>query len=244
MADEQIPIRRGEYASRGDYHRDLDDAWDYRPTYLAKMAAVRRHLDGLAPGTRVLDAGCGEGVLVQDYAGRLEIEGVDPNCSGDRIRTGSVTALPWPDGSFEQVLCLDVLEHLAFDEQGAALGEIFRVLSPGGTALLSVPNLAHLQSRAHFLLKGRLIRTASPSKHPGDRPAGEYLGLARSSGFDVERRQGIFPTVPVLTALIRRHPVSLQWLHTALTKAIPVPGWCFLNLMWLRKPGAAAERPD
>ena len=66
MADDRPSVRRGEYASRGDYHRVLDEAWDYRPTYLAKMAAVRRHLDTLPPGTRVLDAGCGEGVLVQD----------------------------------------------------------------------------------------------------------------------------------------------------------------------------------
>jgi hypothetical protein len=45
--------------------------------------------------------------------------------------------------------------------------------------------------------------------------------------------------VPVLTALVRRHPVSLQWLHTALTRALPVPGWGFLNVIWLRKPGRA-----
>ena len=94
MADEQTGVRRGEYASRGDYHRHLDDAWDYRPTYLAKLAMVRRHLDGLPGDTRVLDAGCGEGVLVHAYADRLRIEGVDLNVGGDRIRIGSVTALP------------------------------------------------------------------------------------------------------------------------------------------------------
>ena len=236
MADEQTRVRRGEYASRGDYHRHLDDAWDYRPTYLAKLAMVRRHLDGLPGGTRVLDAGCGEGVLVHEYADRLRIEGVDLNVGGDRIRTGSVTALPCSSESFDQVLCLDVLEHLTFGEQATALAEIFRVLRTGGTALVTVPNLAHLQSRAHFLLRGRLIRTASLAKHPGDRPAAEYLELARASGFEVERRRGIFPTVPVLTALVRRHPVPLQWLHTLLTRALPVPGWCFLNAFWLKKP--------
>ena len=35
-------VRRGEYAARGDYHRTLDPAWDYYPTYLAKLSAVRR----------------------------------------------------------------------------------------------------------------------------------------------------------------------------------------------------------
>ena len=35
-------VRRGEYAARGDYHRTLDPSWDYYPTYLAKLEAVRR----------------------------------------------------------------------------------------------------------------------------------------------------------------------------------------------------------
>jgi hypothetical protein len=67
----------------------------------------------------------------------------------------------------------------------------------------------------------------------------EYLQLARACGFEVASRRGIFPTVPVLTALVRRHPVSLQWLHTALTRALPIPGWGFLNVIWLRKPARA-----
>jgi SAM-dependent methyltransferase len=235
MAEDKASDRRGEYAARGEYHRHLDDTWDYRPTYLAKLAAVRQHLDRLPPDARVLDAGCGEGVIVQEYAGRLRIEGVDANYRSNLVREGSVTALPFADGTFDEVLCLDVLEHLTFSEQSAALGELFRVLRPGGGALLSVPNLAHLQSRVHFLLRGRLIRTANLAKHPGDRPADEYLQLARASGFDLVARRGIFPTVPVLAGLVRRHPVTLQWLHTGLSRALPVPGWCFLNLFWLRK---------
>jgi ubiquinone/menaquinone biosynthesis C-methylase UbiE len=237
MNDGQAPDRRGEYAARGEYHRHLDETWDYRPTYLAKLAAVRRHLNGLPSGARVLDAGCGEGVLVQEFAGRLRIEGVDANYRSELVREGSVTALPCPDETFDQVLCLDVLEHLPFDAQSAAVGELFRVLKPGGGALVSVPNLAHLQSRVHFLLRGRLMRTASLAKHPGDRPVLEYLQLLRAGGFEVVARCGIFPTVPVLAALVRRHPVSLEWLHTALTRVLPVPGWGFLNLIWLRKPG-------
>jgi ubiquinone/menaquinone biosynthesis C-methylase UbiE len=235
MADDPTAGRRGEYAARGDYHRELDDTWGYRPTYLAKLAEVRRHLDAMPPGTRVLDAGCGEGVIVEEYAARLGIEGVDLNYRSALVREGSLTELPFADGTFDEVLCLDVLEHLAFDEQAAALGELHRVLRPGGGALVAVPNLAHLQSRVHFLVRGRLIRTASLAKHPGDRPVSEYLQLARAEGFDIVARRGIFPTVPVLTALVRRHPVSLAWLHDALTRVLPVPGWCFLNLLWLRK---------
>jgi SAM-dependent methyltransferase len=229
-------VRRGEYAARGDYHRAPDADWDYYPTYIAKLEAVRRWLDQAAAGERVLDAGCGEGVIVEEYAGRLAIEGIDPNYASARVRTASLDALPFPDATFDRALCLDVLEHLAFEEQPRALDELFRVLKTGGQLLVSIPNLAHLQSRVHFLLQGRLIRTASEYKHPGDRPAAEYIELARRAGFVLIARRGIFPTVPILTRWIRRRPRALQPLHRWLSRLLPVPGWCFLNLLTLRKP--------
>ena len=228
-------VRRGEYAARGDYHRTPDPSWDYYPTYLAKLKAVRAYLDALPRATRVLDAGCGEGVIVDEYAERLAITGLDANYSSPRVTQGSLVHLPFPDASFDRALCLDVLEHLAYEDQPRALAELFRVLRPGGELLVSVPNLAHLQSRIQFLLRGRLIRTASEYKHPGDRPAGEYLQLGRRAGFTLARRQGIFPTVPVLTHFVRRHPRTLAPLHRALTALLPIPGWCFLNLFTFRK---------
>jgi SAM-dependent methyltransferase len=228
-------VRSGEYAARGDYHRTPDPSWDYYPTYIAKLAAVRAWLDALPATTRVLDAGCGEGVLVEEYAARLRIIGVDANYASERVTTASLMALPFPDASFDRALCLDVLEHLAFEDQPRALAELYRVLVPGGELLVSVPNLAHLQSRIQFLLRGRLIRTASEIKHPGDRPVSEYLQLASRAGFTLVARRGIFPTIPVLTRLIRRHPRALAPVHRALTALIPIPGWCFLNLLTIRK---------
>jgi len=227
--------RAGEYAERGEYHRAPDPNWPFYPTYLAKLDVVRKYLSTLPAGTRVLDAGCGEGVLVEEWRNRLAIEGVDANYSSDLVRTGSVTALPYEDRAFDRVLCLDVLEHLAFSDQATALAEIFRVLRSGGEALVTVPNLAHLQSRVHFALEGRLIRTAAPAKHPGDRPVIEYLELADRAGFRLLAHEGIFPTVPILTWWIRRAPARRRWLHDALTRLLPVRGWCFLQVLRLAK---------
>ena len=229
-------VREGEYAARGDYHRQPDPDWDYYPTYLAKIEDVRSWLNALPGETRVLDAGCGEGVLVDEFADRLRITGLDVSYSSDRVTRGSLTALPYADGEFDRALCLDVLEHLSFDEQPRALAELFRVLKPGGRLLVSVPNLAHLQSRVQFLLRGRLIRTASELKHPGDRPAGDYIAMGTRTGFALEDRTGIFPTVPIVTRLIRQNPRALLPLHRLLTRLLPVPGWCFLNLLTFRKP--------
>jgi len=226
----------GEYAVRGDYRRDPSPDWEFYPTYLAKLAFVRKYLTRLPQGTRVLDAGCGEGVLVEEFRSRLAIEGIDPHYSSDHVTRGSLTSLPYGNATFERVTCLDVLEHLTFEEQPKAIAELFRVIRPGGELLVSVPNLAHLQSRVHFLLLGRLIHTASLEKHPGDRPAAEYLELARRAGFRLVERRGIFPTVPVLTRWIRRSPRRLLPLHRALTRLLPVPGWCFLNLLRFERP--------
>jgi SAM-dependent methyltransferase len=226
----------GEYAVRGDYHREPSPDWEFYPTYLAKLTYVRGYLTALAPATRVLDAGCGEGVLVEEFRDRLAIEGLDPNYSSACVTRGSLLDLPYPDGTFDRATCLDVLEHLTFEDQPRAIAELFRVVRPGGELLVSVPNLAHLQSRIHFLLQGRLIHTASLEKHPGDRPIVEYLDLARRAGFRLVERRGIFPTVPVLTRWIRKSPARLMPLHRALTRLLPVPGWCFLNLMRFERP--------
>lgn len=228
--------RTGEYAARGDYHRELSQDWEFYPTYLAKMEAVRAYLTRLPSTARVLDAGCGEGVLVEEFRDRLRIEGLDPNYRSAHVTQGSLVALPYADATFDRALCLDVLEHLPFDDQARALAELHRVLAPGGELLVTVPNLAHLQSRVHFLLQGRLIRTANTAKHPGDRPIGEYLELARRAGFTLVGRRGIFPTIPIVTRFIRRHPARLRPLHRALTRFVPVPGWCFLNVLRFTRP--------
>jgi ubiquinone/menaquinone biosynthesis C-methylase UbiE len=200
------------------------------------MDGVRRYLSALRPGTRVLDAGCGEGLLVEEFRARLRIEGLDPNYGSEHVTRGSLTALPYESAAFDRALCLDVLEHLTFPDQSRALAELFRVIQPGGELYVTVPNLAHLQSRVHFLVGGRLIRTANLAKHPGDRPVAEYLDLARQAGFRLIDRRGIFPTVPVLTRLIRRNPAKLRLLHTWLTRILPVPGWCFLNVLRFSRP--------
>ncbi len=112
-------------------------------------------------------------MLVSEFADRLAIEGVDANYSSERVHAGSVTALPYAAGVFDRALCLDVLEHLTFEEQPRALAELHRVLRPGGELLVSVPNLAHLQSRVHFLLQGTAhphrIRVQASRRSPGRR---------------------------------------------------------------------------
>lgn len=227
--------RTGEYATRGDYHRQLDKRWAYYPVYVEKMRLVRRFLDALPPTARILDVGCGEGLLVEEYRtqGR-DITGLDLHYESPAVRRGDITRLPFESGTFDVVLALDVIEHLNFTDQSLAVVEIERVLAAGGQFLVTVPNLAHFSSRLAFLLTGRLLRTSNIERHPGDRPYAEYRRLF-GQHFKLERVRGLFPTFPISSLLTLAAPAGMLWWHRILNRFAAWPSWCFLNVFWCRK---------
>jgi SAM-dependent methyltransferase len=85
---------------------------------------------------RVLDVGCGVKPYLPFVAGHASTYiGID-SVSGPRVDlVAPAELLPCDDASFDLVLCTQVLEHL--HDPGAALAEIYRVLAPGGGALIS-----------------------------------------------------------------------------------------------------------
>ena len=228
--------RAGEYAGRGDYHRQLDPHWSYAPIYERKMRWVDSVLAALPKEKRLLDVGAGEGALVERYRreGR-DILGVDAAYESTEVRKADLLSLPFEDGAFDAVLCLDVLEHVPLLDQPKALSEIARVMKDDGLLVMSVPNLAHLHSRVKFFFAGRLTRTSAVERHPGDRPVAEYLELLARCGFDVEHRGGIFPTVPGLFRAVNHHPQKLGWLVGVLDRVLPFPGLAFLATITARK---------
>jgi SAM-dependent methyltransferase len=98
------------------------------------------------PQPRILDVGCGTGANLQMLAQFGSAEGVDVSADAlefcrsrglAEVRQGAAENLPFPDGSFDMVTGLDVVEHL--DDDIAGLREMRRVLSPNGRAVLFVP---------------------------------------------------------------------------------------------------------
>jgi 2-polyprenyl-3-methyl-5-hydroxy-6-metoxy-1,4-benzoquinol methylase len=104
----------------------------------------------LCVGKQVLDAGCGVGwgtllLLESGAAGAsgidIDLEAVEdartrvPNAD---IRQGDLATLPWPDESFDLVVCFEALEHV--QQQERVLDELVRVLRPSGILMVSSPN--------------------------------------------------------------------------------------------------------
>ena len=59
---------------------------------------------------------------------------------GVDIRDGSITALPYDDGTFDGVLVLEVLRYLPAVDNETAWREMLRVLRPGGTTIVTMGN--------------------------------------------------------------------------------------------------------
>jgi 2-polyprenyl-3-methyl-5-hydroxy-6-metoxy-1,4-benzoquinol methylase len=104
----------------------------------------------LCAGKQVLDAGCGVGwgTLLLLESGAAAASGIDiaPDAVEDArgrvpgadIRQGDLADLPWPDASFDLVVCFEALEHV--HQQDQVLDELVRVLRPGGILMVSSPN--------------------------------------------------------------------------------------------------------
>jgi SAM-dependent methyltransferase len=114
--------------------------WFFRRRLWRDVAASAPHLKG-----RLLDLGCGIKPYEPLFASRVTKHiGFDlpqsldsRGCRADA--TGSASALPFADGSFDSVLCTQMLDD--FPEPSVIVSEIARVLAPGGCVLLTVNQL-------------------------------------------------------------------------------------------------------
>jgi len=137
------------------------------------------------PDVRILDCGCGTGANVDLLARFGRAYGFDLTEIGLRIgreagRTrlarASVTSVPFPTASFDLVTSFDVLYALEERDERTALGEMFRLLKPGGHAIINVAAMEIL--RGDHSVLSREVRRYSRDR----------LGRALSAaGFTVVR---------------------------------------------------------
>lgn len=150
----------------------------------------------LKPGMRLLDAGCGGGRhLCEAFRrGAVEVVGIDrgrPELLQARgilalmaaetpgpwlVLQGDLVDLPFPDASFDVVVCAEVLEHIPANR--AAIAELVRVLKPGGEMAVTVPR--YLPERICWALSRAYHE--EPGGHIRIYRKGELLSLLTESG--------------------------------------------------------------
>ncbi len=179
----------------------------------------------------VLDMGCNIGALlshIRQLRPGIAAFGVDINSEALRraneteiVCQSASSSLPFVDGSFECVTCIQVLEHIPRKERQATLEEIHRVLRPGGRLILSTPHAGWTAWADPNNLRFRLPYLHKKLLRQGLRDAG-YGG----------QREVIWHhhfTVPELSELLASRPWRLEYRFRSgiLAPFLDALGWPF-----------------
>jgi SAM-dependent methyltransferase len=197
-------IQARELADRLELRAKSPDEIEARAAYLGLL--------NVAEGDRVLDVGCGSGVVTREIARRVGptgcAVGVDPSPAllaiardlaeveglGGRVelQEGSALALPFADGAFDVAIAVTVLSHMPGAE--GAIPEMARVVRPGGR--MGVFDLdTDMTSVTHpdRVLTRRIIAAASDANAVDGWLSRRLPLLFVGAGLQHVRARGFFP---------------------------------------------------
>jgi glycosyltransferase involved in cell wall biosynthesis/SAM-dependent methyltransferase len=145
---------------------------DYTRTHITRLVRTLEITPRGTPEDRILEMGAYMQITpaLQNLLGYGEVRGsylgpagkIDPreaeSASGERfccqidLFDAERDRYPYPDGHFATVLCCELLEHLYHDPMHM-MGEIHRILRPGGALVLTTPNICSLRAIEAILLR-------------------------------------------------------------------------------------------
>ena len=208
--------------------------------FLYHSRIVTELLDGIKfrdgrTSDSVLDVGCGIGFVSQLYPS-FDITGVDIS-DGMLERNpykwvkAPAEALPFPDASFDWVVCRSLLHHLEDPSKG--LAEMVRVLKPGGRWVAWEPNLSPWNDWIRWVSK----KTKRFSHwHKNFQPQ-ELIDMVETAGLTITSKKYhghlAYPTLGFPDILDLHLPIwlgrKLMWLDDQLAKTpLDVMGWAVM----------------
>jgi 2-polyprenyl-3-methyl-5-hydroxy-6-metoxy-1,4-benzoquinol methylase len=169
------PRRLGDDISiEGGYqHRARTRGFVIQRFWHAEKERVLRRFALPSPGERVLDVGCGSGVIADFLAAQGALTtGVDANPAAIsyarehfrrpnlEFRVGYVEDLDFEPASIDGIYRLEVIEHLYIPQARALLGRLRSLLKPGGRLVVTTPNYRGLWPLIEWILDR--LKVAAP----------------------------------------------------------------------------------
>jgi len=164
---------------------------------LRKAAA----LASVPPRAAVLDIGARDGGLRRFLPEGVKYQGIEiaPEFTRPDVLIRDISkGIPFPDGSYDFVFSIDVLEHVP--NPFGTLTEIHRVLTPTGVLILSVPNPYHFKE-----IVWNVFRIPDRQGHIYGWTRQTMTTLGEMNGFRLERTAGTYlhPPIPMFALLAR-----------------------------------------
>jgi SAM-dependent methyltransferase len=174
-------VRAADYDSRAfDSWIPLQRYWQRR-----RFRIVRGFV---GDARRVLDVGCGTSRIVYTLP---NVVGFDISIAklrwirapGRLLVQGSLSNIPFMDHSFDALICSEVIEHIP--RQQVHLGQLIRVVRPGGILVIGTPDYARMRWRVLEWLYDRLIPGGYTSEHVNPYTHDELRHELEDLGLDV-----------------------------------------------------------
>ena len=193
---------------------------------------VRESFEATGHRESLLDLGCGTKPFLALYSAFVTRSvGIDVDHSPHDVRVADALydgrTIPYPDHHFDIVFCTEVLEHVP--EPAELLGEVHRVLKPGGVIIMTTPFLVPLHEEPydyyrytrhgiiHLLSKAGFVRAEV-------RPLGEYFAVVIAFGVQLQLK------IWNVIAKALRLPVIYSVWNPFIFLFVALPQWIYLAI--------------